>query len=669
MNKLIEKKTEPPDKIEDKDNNKSYLTISDYITSGNIYDKLKINDYNNIFKFMTDISKNIYNSVIFCNNIFYKFKNQIFYNVQKYFIDNIKNLNCDTIEDIVKDKIYTEYEKYYNLFISSKDNINKNNKEFYKYIKNYISDNKIIIVNNNYNEIKFTIIKKILHDFNLKYTNKEIKNIEFISIVENILYSFYNNNWNTTKNQILNKIKCSIEDEIFINQIKNNAKIVNNKKNCKKDFEELLNDFKFKCKGITDRNLISRFVYRHLGNNINFLPSNIITEIINKSFDGYASYYTLKEKSIKCNFPKYLKKTDKYSLIYCEASFKKENDYIRLTIGEYIAKNFNKITNNNNYVILNENSDTYYKMYADEKFIKKINNSKIPKTKNYIIDDNYIEKNNENIFDGYYLKIKIPKKLKNKKINRIEINPIQNGLKFKINFRYENEEKNNVQHLLTPENSISIDLGQTNLMSIYNPTGDAKIIKGSYITSLNNFYNDKLDNAKRKAKKINNKDTTKNMQSMLINRQNKINDYFDKIVAYLNNNYGDKENIIIGYNVNWKNKVSLGRKGNRTFYNIPYAKLLKKLKNKFGNKIIIKEESYTSKCDALALETIQHQEVYLGKRTKRGLFCSSKNKLLNADINGAINIMRKVINLTEITGQIYNPIRVNIICEVAKPTE
>lgn len=155
MSKLIEKKTEPPDKIEDKDNNKSYLTISDYITSGNIHDKLKINDYNNIFKFMTDISKNIYNSVIFCNNIFYKFKNQIFYNVQKYFIDNIKNLNCDTIEDIVKDKIYTEYEKYYNLFISSKDNINKNNKEFYKYIKNYISDNKIIIVNNNYNEIKF----------------------------------------------------------------------------------------------------------------------------------------------------------------------------------------------------------------------------------------------------------------------------------------------------------------------------------------------------------------------------------------------------------------------------------------------------------------------------------------------------------------------------------
>jgi hypothetical protein len=75
------------------------------------------------------------------------------------------------------------------------------------------------------------------------------------------------------------------------------TKIINNKKNYKKEFEEQLNDYKFKCKGITDRNLISRFVYRHLGDNINFLPSNIITEIINKSFDGYASYYSLIKKT------------------------------------------------------------------------------------------------------------------------------------------------------------------------------------------------------------------------------------------------------------------------------------------------------------------------------------------------------------------------------------
>ena len=65
---------------------------------------------------------------------------------------------------------------------------------------------------------------------------------------------------------------------------------------------------------------------------------------------------------------------------------------------------------------------------------------------------------------------------------------------------------------------------------------------------------------------------------------------------------------------------------------------------------MIVKESYTSKCDALALEDICHHDEYLGIRKKRGLFCSSTKKLLNADINGAINIMRKYIPLTKITG-------------------
>ena len=55
------------------------------------------------------------------------------------------------------------------------------------------------------------------------------------------------------------------------------------------------------------------------------------------------------------------------------------------------------------------------------------------------------------------------------------------------------------------------------------------------------------------------------------------------------------------------------------------------------------EESYTSKCDALALETIGKHGQYLGRRIKRGLFRSSAGKLINADQNGALNIMRKVV--------------------------
>ena len=88
-------------------------------------------------------------------------------------------------------------------------------------------------------------------------------------------------------------------------------------------------------------------------------------------------------------------------------------------------------------------------------------------------------------------------------------------------------------------------------------------------------------------------------------------------------------------------------------------KLINKIKNKFinNNKIVIlTEESYTSKCNALSLEPICKQSSYLGKRTKRGLFESAQGRLVNADINGAINIMRKVIDLKNICGlMLFNP--------------
>jgi len=86
-----------------------------------------------------------------------------------------------------------------------------------------------------------------------------------------------------------------------------------------------------------------------------------------------------------------------------------------------------------------------------------------------------------------------------------------------------------------------------------------------------------------------------------------------------------------------------------------------------GINLIINEESYTSKCDSLALEEIKKHEAYLGKRIKRGLFQSSIGKLINADVNGSLNILRKVVNDSEIiskiinSGWLFRPIRVNIL--------
>ena len=90
----------------------------------------------------------------------------------------------------------------------------------------------------------------------------------------------------------------------------------------------------------------------------------------------------------------------------------------------------------------------------------------------------------------------------------------------------------------------------------------------------------------------------------------------------------------------------MGKINNQKFQYIPYLKFKIKLENKcneFGIKFIYHEESYTSKCSLIDLESIRKQENYLGKRVKRGLFQTSNGILLNSDINGSGNILRKVV--------------------------
>jgi len=215
---------------------------------------------------------------------------------------------------------------------------------------------------------------------------------------------------------------------------------------------------------------------------------------------------------------------------------------------------------------------------------------------------------------------------------------------------------------IIPEESISIDLGMKNLLAIYDPSGDQKIIDGRYISSINTYYTDILASVQSK----NNKGLFNKYQSR---RKNIINNYFNLIVKWLVNKYKSKKLIIIGYNKGWKNNSNLGTETNKKFNKIPYMTLINKIKNKctdLNKNVIIIEESYTSKCDGLSLEEICYHDKYMGNRNKRGLFSSATNKLINADINGAINIMRKVYtDIKEIKGNnIYNVSRVKIFREV-----
>ncbi|MBM3239396.1 IS200/IS605 family element transposase accessory protein TnpB [Candidatus Poribacteria bacterium] len=125
-------------------------------------------------------------------------------------------------------------------------------------------------------------------------------------------------------------------------------------------------------------------------------------------------------------------------------------------------------------------------------------------------------------------------------------------------------------------------------------------------------------------------------------------------------------NLVIGKNPQWKHKIHIGRRNNQNFVSIPHAQFVSMLTYKarlVGIKVIETEESYTSKCSFLDLEPIQKQEVYLGKRIQRGLFQSHKGRKINADVNGAYNILRKVAPnafSNGVEGVVVHPLRVSL---------
>ncbi len=108
--------------------------------------------------------------------------------------------------------------------------------------------------------------------------------------------------------------------------------------------------------------------------------------------------------------------------------------------------------------------------------------------------------------------------------------------------------------------------------------------------------------------------------------------------------------LIIGHNQTWKQEVKLGKKNNQQFVNIPHYRLIEMLTYKAqlkGIKVIITEESYTSQSSCLDGDSLpkygDKKAEFSGKRVTRGLYKTRENKLLNADVNGSLNIIKKVI--------------------------
>lgn len=215
----------------------------------------------------------------------------------------------------------------------------------------------------------------------------------------------------------------------------------------------------------------------------------------------------------------------------------------------------------------------------------------------------------------------------------------------------------------------SIDLGLDNLATMVCEEGSF-IYSGKFLKSYNNHFNKRLSSLQSIKDKQDIKSATKRIKNMYEKRERYMEDAFHKIsrsiVDFLTEN--QIGNLVVGYNKDWKQNINIGKANNQKFVQMPFARLRSYLKYKCemsGIRFICNEESYTSKCDSLAYEPVGKHETYLGKRVKRGLFRSSVGKMINADVNGAVNILRKVVGDSEIvsriidSGLLLSPIRCN----------
>ncbi len=198
-------------------------------------------------------------------------------------------------------------------------------------------------------------------------------------------------------------------------------------------------------------------------------------------------------------------------------------------------------------------------------------------------------------------------------------------------------------------NIASIDLGLSNLMAVTSnvPGFQPVLINGRPLKSINQFYNLRRAQLQSDSEER----TSKRLKHLTTRRNFKVRDYLHRASRLVIDLLVDEgiTTLVIGKNADWKRKCNLGRVNNQNFVQVPHSQLIAMLQYKaalVGIKVIVQEESYTSKSSFLDNDFIPTYGVNpkdwkpRGRRIKRGLY-KSRNQILNADVNGAYNILVK----------------------------
>lgn len=270
--------------------------------------------------------------------------------------------------------------------------------------------------------------------------------------------------------------------------------------------------------------------------------------------------------------------------------------------------------------------------------------------------------------------IDIPRYIHGKRIHQISLVPKHKGRFFEVRFMFDDIETNASK--LDDSKALAIDLGINNFATCVTSEGQSFIIDGRKIKSINQWYNKEV--ARLSSIKDYQKIETWTKKQYLITRKRKrrIDDFIYKSAKYIiqyciKHNIG---NIVVGYNDGFQDKVNLGRRNNQNFVMLPFGRFKDRLEylcSEYKIKYIQQEESYTSKAsfwdkDIMPVWNPDNptRGKFSGSRIKRGLYKTSTGKILNADVNGALNILRKsnVVSLNALysRGVVLTPMRIRL---------
>ena len=210
----------------------------------------------------------------------------------------------------------------------------------------------------------------------------------------------------------------------------------------------------------------------------------------------------------------------------------------------------------------------------------------------------------------------------------------------------------------SPKRILGIDVGVDNFCAVANNFGDAPfLIKGGAVKSMNRNFNKErarlLSEVTKGSDSTYSKKETKRLHTLSRKRETRLRDFFYKTAWYLVRYAKQRqaEVIVAGHNEDQKQNICIGRQNNQNFVAIPFCRFLDILRYtaaKAGIPVVLREESYTSRASLLDLDAIPAYKkgdttnhTFSGKRVHRGIYKTDKGLFINADINGAGNILRK----------------------------